>query len=94
MEQNLTAFFSALDRMRPEKPAEAEAVLARKRAAGTLIAQDIFFAAPRRLPGIRKLVQAQIPDAGFFPGDWILTSAFSDHRRDERENSPPADRRN
>lgn len=69
MELNLAAFFSALDRIRLEKPAEAQAVLALKRAAGTLIAQDIFFAAPRRLPGIRKLVQAQIPDAGFFPGD-------------------------
>jgi hypothetical protein len=69
MEQNLSGFFSALDRARAQKPEEAGAILALKRAAGTLIAQDIFFASPRRLPSIRRLVQAQIPDAGFFPGD-------------------------
>lgn len=69
MEQNAKVFFSTLDQAKRDKPAEAEAVLALKRAAGTLIAQDIFFASVRRLPSVRKLVQAQIPDAGFFPGD-------------------------
>lgn len=69
MEQSLGQFFRTLDAVRAEKPAQAAAVLALKRAAGTLIAQDIFFAAPRRLPAVRRLVQSQIPDAGFFPGD-------------------------
>ncbi len=69
MHQNLAGFFSALDRVSAEKPAERQAVIALKRAAGTLVAQDIFFASVRRLPSVRRLVQAQIPDAGFFPGD-------------------------
>lgn len=69
MEENLRQFFARLDRTLQEKPSEAAAVLAMKRAAGTLIAQDIFFAAPRRIPAVRSMVQKQIPDAGFFPGD-------------------------
>lgn len=69
MEQSLGQFFRALEKVRAEKPAETNAVVALKRAAGTLIAQDIFFAGPRRLPAVRRLVQSQIPDAGFFPGD-------------------------
>lgn len=65
-ESALANFYAALEKQRVPGGAADSQILAMKRAAGTLIAGDIFFASIRGSPRIQKMVRDTLPGSGIF----------------------------
>ncbi|MBL8020570.1 MAG: hypothetical protein JNM27_12950 [Leptospirales bacterium] len=65
-ERQYEMFGQALDKTRTPDGAQNAAILAMKRAAGTLVAGDPFFYSVRNSPRIQKMIRDALPGSGLF----------------------------